>query len=124
MPQKLNDQKVEEIVELYTQDLEPPAIAEVVGCSQATVYRILRNLRFFNSPRAPPMIARGRPPKLTAEIAAALENYYLEYNTTSLPEAVAFVKEGFGVTLHPSTVSRFLRRIDISHQSVSPMDIY
>jgi transposase len=118
MPTKLGDQKIEEIIALHNHRIDPAEIAATVNCHPCTVYQILRNIRFFGSPRAPSTV-RGRPRKVTKEIADALEDYYTEYQTNYLDEAVAFVKEEFGVQLNGSTVWRVLKSFNSTRKIVS-----
>jgi transposase len=118
MPVKISNQKIEQILELDKQEIDPREIATAVGVGTATVYKILRNCRFFNTPRAPKR-RQGCPPKITADIAASLEDFYAEYQTKYLDEAVAFIKEEFNVTLGKTTVWDFLHKLDLTYKKVS-----
>ena len=118
MPIKISDQKIEQILELNKQEIDPREIATAVGVGTATVYKILRNFRFFNTPRAP-KLRQGRPPKITADIAACLEDFYAKYQTKYLDKAVALIKKEFNVTLGKTTVWGFLQKLDLEYKKVS-----
>jgi transposase len=118
MPIKISNRKIEQIFELYKQGIDPREIATAVGVGTTTVYKILRNYRFFNAPRAP-KLRKGRPPKITADIAASLEDFYAKYQTKYLDEAVAFIKEEFNVTLGKTTVWDFLQKLDLKYKKAS-----
>ena len=103
MPVKISDQKIEQILKLDKQEINPQEIATAIGISTTTVYKILQNCRFFNTPRAP-KLRQGHPPKITANITASLEDFYAKYQTKYLDEAIAFIKEEFNITLGKTTI--------------------
>lgn len=79
MPSKLDPLTVERIQDLLRQKLSPQEVAKEVGCSERIVYKFRRNLRYFDSVRAPPA-SQGRSPKLTATIWEGLVDFFAEYS--------------------------------------------
>lgn len=117
MPSPLKASIVKRIQDLLRQKLDPREIAKEVGCSPAIVYRFRQNLRYFEEPRAP-LARQGRPLKLTRAILAGLTDFYAEYPTAYLDEAVEFVKEEFGIFVARSTLSEGLKRLRLSRKKV------
>jgi hypothetical protein len=61
MPGRLPDSVVHRIVVRLSVGEDPVAIAQVVGVSRASVYRIQLNIDLFNAPYPPTTVVLGRP---------------------------------------------------------------
>lgn len=118
MPVKTNEATTNLICSHLNKGTKPTEIASIAECHLATVYRIRRNLKLYNSPAAPKQATAGRPEKLSDEILNGLKDFFTVYPTASLREAVVFVKKKYGVSVVGSTLSRGLRKMNIEFKTV------
>lgn len=87
----------------------PPAeIADVVGCSERSVFAIQSNLRHFGSTKAPSNSV-GRPRSIIPLILDALCEYLLEKPDLYRDEMVLFVLDEFNTHVTPSSIGRALK---------------
>lgn len=90
----------------------PPAaeIANVVDCSERSVFAIKSNLRLYGSTKAPSN-GVGRPRSITPLILDALCEYLLEKPGLFRDEMVLFVLDEFNVQVTTSTIGRALNPV-------------
>ncbi|EDN03028.1 predicted protein [Histoplasma mississippiense (nom. inval.)] len=113
MPPQLSEFTTNEIVRLLNDGYMPAQIARTIECSLATVYRIQRNIRCFGTARSP-RSTWGVKPKITPDILSGLEDFFEAYPTAYRDEAVCFVKDEFDVDIHPRSISRLLKKLNLT----------
>ena len=120
MGPRISDEKLNSIVDQLKQGVKPLVIAQNVECHLATVYRIDRNLKFFDSPRAPPAI-RGRPKKITTDILEDIQEYCegREFDPPGLAELAEFVTAKYGFSISQSSMSRAMKELGLVPKEVS-----
>lgn len=100
------------------------AVSEAAKVSSRTVQRILANLSTHDSARAPRGSRKlGCPRKITVAASKALEEQIRKTPWMYQEEMARFVWEEHGIQASQSTVSRLLKRLDLSRKSsrhVSP----
>jgi transposase len=90
-------------------DERPTAeIANVVGCSQRSVFGIKSNIRCFGSTRAPTNGA-GRPRTITPPMLDALCEYLLEKPGLYQDEMVLYILDEFEMCVTASSIGRALK---------------
>jgi transposase len=83
-------------------------IADVVGCSERSVFAIKSNLRCFSSTKAPSN-GVGRPRSITPPMLDALCEYLLEKPGLYRDEMVLFVLDEFNTHVTASSIGRALK---------------
>lgn len=119
MGPRISDEKLNSIVDQLKQGAKPLAIAQNVECHLATVYRIDRNLKYFDSPRAPPAI-RGRPKKITTDILEDIQEYCVNRvaNPPGLAELAGYVTAKYGFSISQSSMSRAMKELGLLPKEV------
>ncbi|EDN04113.1 predicted protein [Histoplasma mississippiense (nom. inval.)] len=120
MPPQLSEFTINEIVRLLNDGYMPAQIARTIECHLATVYRIQRNIRCFETARSPHS-TWGVKPKITPDILSGLEDFFEAYPTAYRDEAVCFVKDEFDVDIHPRSISRLLKKLNLTWKKVEPV---
>lgn len=110
MPPRLSDLQVNRITNRLTEGDPPKLISETENINLATVYRLKRNIQTFATPYPDSMFHLGRPKKMTREIEEALLEYLLGRLDVILEEQQYWLWDIFGITIHISSISRFLKR--------------
>ena len=83
-------------------------IADVIGCSERSVFSIQSNLRHFGSTKAPSN-GVGRPRSITPPMLDALCEYLLEKPDLYRDEMVLFLLDEFNTHVTPSRIGRALK---------------
>jgi hypothetical protein len=83
-------------------------IADVVGCSERSVFAIKSNLRCFSSTKAPSN-GVGQPRSITPLMLDALCEYLLEKPSLYQDEMVLFVLDKFNTHVTASSIGRALK---------------
>jgi transposase len=83
-------------------------IADVVGCSEHSVFVIKSSLRCFSSPKTPSN-GVGRPQSITPPMLDALCEYLLEKPSLYQDEMVLFVLDEFSTHVTASSIGRALK---------------
>ena len=110
MPARLSDLQVNRIISRLKEGDPPKLISETENVHIATVYRFKRNTQAFATPYPDSMLHLGRPKKMTREIEEALLEYLLGRPDAMLEEQQYWLWDNFGITIHTSTISRFLKQ--------------
>ena len=92
-------------------------IANVVGCSERSVYAIKSNLCRFDSTKAPSN-AVGRPRSITPLMLDALCEYLLEKPGLYRDEMVLFVLDEFDTVVTTSSIGRALNSRDWTRKTI------
>jgi putative transposase len=85
------------------------AVAEAHGVGEASLNRWLRQYRREGHVSPRKRVRSGREPVLGAAAGEAFEKWLLEHPTARLCEAMAYLKQTFGVSVSEATVRRALR---------------
>lgn len=93
------------------------AISEAAKVSSRTVQRILANLSTHGSARAPRTRQLGCPRKITAAASRALEEQIRKTPWMYQDEMARFVWEEHGIQASQSTISRLLKRLNLSRKA-------
>lgn len=114
----LSQQLRERIVHWATvEQLSAIDIAELAGCSERTVYRVLQQVD--ESGDIAPNQPTGRPRSLDAEDLAFLSSCVDNHPAIYLDELQEQLLEARQVNVSIATLSRALRRLAFSHKSIS-----
>jgi len=108
MAPNLADSQHMQIRDMTLSSCPPAEIADVVGCSEHSVFAIQSNLRHFGSTRAPSN-GVGRPRSITPPMLDALCEYLLEKPDLYRDEIVLFVLDEFNTHVTPSSIGRALK---------------
>jgi hypothetical protein len=108
MAPNLADLQHVQIRDMILSNCPPTEIADVVGCSERSVFAIQSNLRHFGSTKAP-LNGIGRPRSITPQMLDALCEYLLEKPDLYRDEMVLFVLDEFGTHVIPSSIGRTLK---------------
>ncbi|KAL1960716.1 hypothetical protein VTO42DRAFT_6546 [Malbranchea cinnamomea] len=118
MSPRISEEQVNAVVDQLKQGLKPREIAQNVNCHLATVYRIDRNLRLFDSPKPPPAI-RGRPRKITADILQDIEEYCAHRDRPGLAEIAYYISQKYGMSISQSSMSRAMKESGMPRETWS-----
>lgn len=120
MAPPLGEQLRDRIVEWrYTHQKTAAEIADLAGCSERTVYTILRNHRDYLQTSNPFARPRGRPRILDQGDITYITSLLQANPTLYLDEIQERLLEARGVEPSLSTLSRVLQRLDITHKRVA-----
>lgn len=120
MPPPLGDQLKERMVEWrYVHNKSASEIAELAGCSERTVYTVLRNHRDYQQTGNPFARTRGRARILDQGDITYVTSLLQANPTLYLDEIQERLAEARGVEASLATLSRVLRRLDITHKRVA-----
>jgi transposase len=108
MAPNLADSQYMQIRDMTLSNCPPAEIADVVGCSERSVFAIQSNIRHFGSTKAPSN-SIGRPRSITPPILDALCEYLLEKPDRYREEIVLFVLDEFNTHITPSSIGRALK---------------
>ena len=108
------------IIRLLFLRIRPAVIAQEVKCHIATVYRIQENVFVYGSPFRPSFRKQGKPRKITKAAGESLIEYLEEQPWTQQKEMVWYLWEEWGLDIHRTTISRFLKRERLSLIFSSP----
>lgn len=110
--QQLSQEARVRVVCLLLQGIKHDRIATDVGCSVASVYYIIHNLKTYGSATKPEgEIPRGRPSKINKEAADRLEVMTNEDPNVNKGDLVRMLRAEFGIEVSRGTVARFLERV-------------
>lgn len=90
------------------------AVAEAANVCKSTVHRIMANLTTYGSARAPRQRPIGCPRKITVAASRALEEQIRKTPWIYQEEMTQFLWEEHGIKASQSTVSRLLKRLNLS----------
>lgn len=99
----------------------PDAIAAEVGVGLTTVYRFQKNLSRYGGICAPRRTL-GRPSIIIKAAGDSLIEYLERYPWTEQKEMVWFLWEEWGIHVHISTISRFIKKRGWSQKTVERHD--
>jgi len=108
MAPNLAESQHAQIRDMILSNRPPAEIADVVGCSERSVFAIQSNLRHFGSTKAPSNSVR-RPQSITPPMLDALCEYMLEKPNLYQDEIVLFVPDKFNTHVTPSSIRRALK---------------
>ena len=94
----------------------PADIAAEVHCALSTVYQIRDNMFFYDSPFRPTFRPMGACRKITVAAGDSLKKYLEEQPWAYQKEMVWFLWEEWGIFVHQSTISRFIKKIQWSNK--------
>lgn len=118
MPSPISAREVASIEGLLELGFTVSEIAREVSCSITTIYKIRRNIRTFNSSKAP-YSHIGRPKKLNNAMEEAIKKFFADNKTTYLDEAVRYIQREFDQVVSRYIVSRVLKQANITHKQAS-----
>lgn len=116
-PRRLPSTAYAYITRLLLLQWKVPAIADAAKTSSRTVQRILANLSTHGSARAPRTRKLGCPRKITVAASRALEEQIRKTPWMYQDEMTQFIWEEHGIKASQSTVSRLLKRLNLSRKS-------
>ena len=89
-------------------------VAERFKVSRSFVQKLLKQHQQMGS-LAPLPHGGGTPPKLT-DYVIKIEKLLEEKNDATLPELCQDIKEGTGISVSPSTLCRFLQKLNLTRK--------
>jgi transposase len=103
----------------------PRAIADKEGVDDATVYRIISNIKELGTSTKSPQFWKGlgRPAKISDDDADALFDELVQHGWMYQDEIIHWLYIERGVLVHQSTVSRFMKKKGWNCQTLRPFSI-
>jgi transposase len=98
--------------------MERQALRDAVVCYNAEGFEGLRDRP---KPGRPPALTEAEQVMLLATIFRGPDRRRDGYGDWTLPALCDWLKERFGKRLHPASLSRIVRRLDLSRQKTRPM---
>ncbi len=120
---RLKESSKENIALLMSCEASAKDVADQFKCFMASAYRLQQNVELYGSPQPPGFHPIGRPPRLNAKARDAMIKWMLEntneHKMSYLDEICEFLMEEFQISMHKSTVSRELKKLDILNKKVA-----
>ena len=114
---------VNQMALLLESDVPPHEIAHAFHCHYTTIYRVQQKIELSGEARPGAFGLMGRPRKITAEALEGLLDWLLDNGDDKklsyLDEMVHFLDEEYAINLSKQTVSRALKKNNITQKAVS-----
>jgi transposase len=114
MPSSLNEATRLAVQRALEAGMQHKAISTRYGISVRQVEKMNRNLKVFGTVANQPTGIQGRPPKLTAQMEAAIVAFLLRNKVALRSEVCEFLRREFEVEVNAVTVGRYLARLHIT----------